>query len=302
MRALCITMVVLPFVGFTLAQEPTAVVKMIPIGPDFRTEQGQKTLGFLPDDDSAFECANPPSVADLRNARFATSLTVLTAEQAAKLKITFGGSVSGQVDRNQQVVISQAGRMKDCLAKDGKTRLLYGHVVRTTVLLSNYSVGTDVSLAIVAAQATIKGASNRVELEAIGIPDTAVQVKLQDAKNTLGGRSLIVENFGDFDKKRGEAESLAVSSSQVGSTRLGILGEPVSLQTVQSSLAQIFALQSMAQGRDCQRTITDFKVRTTETEGVIRSVFDQVAGGCSPDAVAKEKAKQLLGQFELRQK
>ncbi len=279
----------------------TQTVKSIPIGTDFKG-QSQQTLGFLPDNDAAYECANPPSVNDLRNASFTTSLTVLSAEQAAKLKITFSGSAGGQVDRSQQVVVSQAGRMKDCLAKDGKTRLLYGHVVRTTVLLSNYAVSGDVSLAIVAAQATIKGASNRVELEAVGVPDIEVQKKLQEAKQTLGGRSLIVENFADFDKKRGEAENMAVASDKVGSTRIAILGEPVSVQSIQGSLARIFALQNMTQSRDCQQAVADFKLKTTDTEAVLRSTYDQIAGGCSVDGVAKERAKQLLGSFELRQR
>src|SRR5262249_30553870 len=150
-------------------------------------------------------------------------------------------------DRSQQVVVSQMGRMKTCLAKDGKTKLLYGHVVRTTVLLNNYRIEGDVSLAAVAAHATIKAASNRVELEAIGIPDRAVETALQEAKISLGG-SLKVENFQDFDRKRGEAELLAVKSENVGSEFLGAVGELVDETGIRVLLARAFALQSIAWG------------------------------------------------------
>lgn len=250
-------MLVALFANQAMAQEPT-MVKMIPVGESFQ-QQADSTLGFLPSNDAAYACSKPPSVDELRKASFATSLTVLTAEQAAKLKISFSGSVGGQFDRSQQVVVSQVGRMKECLAQDGKTRLLYGHVVRVTVLLSNYGVGADASLAVVAAQATIKNASNRVELQAIGVPDAEVQVKLQEAKNALGGLALKVENFGDFDKRRTEAELLAVKSTKITSERLGVVGELVDEGSMQVMLSRAFAMQWIADGRDCQRALHDFK-------------------------------------------
>ena len=298
MKRAFLTMLV-PLVAFSSSAQEPAMVKTIPFGESFQQQQADGTLGFLPGNDAAYACSKPPSVEELRRASFTTSMTVLTAEQAAKLKISFSGSVSGQFDRSQQVVVSQVGRMKECLAQDGKTRLLYGHVVRTTVLLSNYSVGADASLAVVAAQATIKNASNRVELQAIGVPDQEVQTKLQEAKNALGG-SLKVETFGDFDKKRTEAELLAVKSTKVTSERLGVVGELVDEGSLQAMFTRAFAMQWIADGRDCQRALRDYKNPVPAVEAVIVDTYNTVAQGCNPDSIGRERAKKLLGLIEVR--
>src|SRR5205823_1342729 len=110
MRIHCVGLLLAAFTIAAFAQDTTSV-KMIPIGTQFSKEKAQTTLGFLPDDESAFECSNPPAISDIRQARFSTSLTVLTAEQAAKLKISFLGNLGGQYDKNQQVLVSQVGRM-----------------------------------------------------------------------------------------------------------------------------------------------------------------------------------------------
>ena len=120
MKRAFLTMLV-PLVAFSSSAQEPAMVKTIPFGESFQQQQADGTLGFLPGNDAAYACSKPPSVEELRRASFTTSMTVLTAEQAAKLKISFSGSVSGQFDRSQQVVVSQVGRMKECLAQDGKT-------------------------------------------------------------------------------------------------------------------------------------------------------------------------------------
>lgn len=224
----------------------------------------------------------------------------MTADEAAKLKISFMGTHGASFDRSQQVIVSQVGRLKSCVARDGKTQLFYGHVVRTTVLLSNYKIEGEASLAIVAAQATIKGASNRVELEAIGIPDEDVQLKLQEAKNTLGGPSLKVENFQDFDKKRGEAETAAVRSRRASSELIGIEGEALDEPAIAVLLARAFALQQISYLYDCQRAIRDHGNSSPAIANAIQQTYEQIAGKCQPDAVAQARARKLLGPFSIR--
>jgi hypothetical protein len=294
-------------IGIGLATHPAFALEgamsiaLTPFGEDFAKDPKKGTLGLLPEDRNAYECSKPPTVDEIRTAgTFMTSLSVLTAEEAAKLKITFYGSATGTYDRKQQVVVSQAGRMKTCIAKDGQTELLYGHAVRTTILLSNYTVGVDASFAVVAAEATIKGATNKVELKAIGIPDNEVEVKLQEAKNSLGGQSLKVENFGDFNKKLVEAESVAVKSSKAAATLLGVSGERIDSLSISSSLARMYALSMIAEDKNCTYALKKFQGTDPNGSSLIQATYDKFAGGCDVASSVSAKARELLGAYRLK--
>ena len=302
-----LSFIVMLSIGIGLATHPAFALEgakpitLTPFGEDFAKDPKTGTFGLLPDDRNAYECSKPPTVDEVRTAgTFMTSISVLTAEEAAQLKITFYGSATGRYDGKQQVVISQAGRMKTCIAKDGQTELLYGHAVRTTILLSNYTVGVDASFAVVTAEATIKGASNKVELKAIGIPDNEVEVKLQEAKDSLGGQSLKVENFGDFNKKFMEAESAAVKSSKVSSTLLGVSGERIDSLSISSSLARIYALTMIAEDKNCTYALKNFKGTDPNGTSLIQSTYDKLAGGCEVAASVARKAVELLGAYRLK--
>jgi hypothetical protein len=298
LTAICAFFFALQLPSPTCAAEPEGSI--IPVGPGFRAGSSQ-TVGLFPGmDNDSFECSSPPTPDEVKAAKFSTTLAALTAEQAGELKLSFAGSGSAKIDSNQQIIVSQTGQWKPCLAKDGQTRLLYGHLVRTTVILSNYKVEGELSLAVVAAQATIKGASNRVELEAIGIPDVEVQEKLQEAKNSLGGLSLKVENYQEFDKKRGEAELAAVKSKEAGSELVGVVGELLDETALKVIIARALAIQYIAWKYDCDDAVKRYGTPRPEEAAAIRETYNRVAGGCKPSGEAAERAKRILGNVSIK--
>jgi len=237
-------------------------------------------------------------LAEIQDQQFRAFITVMSAEYAAHLGITFVGSISGDFAADDMVVVSDLKRGKECLATDGHTQLLYGQVMRSTVRTSNLQGKASVTLAIVAASATITNQRNFVEVESNGLP-TAVQTLMLEAKN-VAASGLTVETYGKFIDKVGAAEKEALKP--LGSVVLIGVAVDVTDSELIAAITRAFALEYIGRGRGCLDAIQAYKRTGADQEQIIRKTYETIAKGCDASAYpAREKARELLNGIEVRQ-
>jgi hypothetical protein len=245
------------------------------------------------------KAADIPTWNQLKTKKFETHMQIMTASQAASLNITWGGSASGSYNADQLLAVSDTSRAAQCQAADGKTAVYYGQAIRTIVAMNDYTVKGSASIAIVAATATATGKTNSVDLYEIGFGDPQLDVKLVAAKHTLGGSGIQIENYQDFIKAYEAAEAYAAAIQNPGIDVIGY-DFPVSMNDYREMLADVWAIQNIAQGYGCPDAIKNFKEKDQLYQNDIRNTYEQVAGGCVVDAVGRAKAQQVLNGLKIK--
>ncbi len=239
-----------------------------------------------------------PTWNELKSKRFESHIQVMTGSQAAALNISFGG-ISGSYNADQLLAVSDSSRVAPCLATDGKTTVYYGEAIRTVVVMHDYTVKGGASIAVVAATATANGKSNSVDLYEIGFAEPKLDAMLVEAKHKLGGSGIQIENYSDFIKAFAAAESYAVGLTKPG---IDIVAYeiPFSSADYKDMLASAWAIQKIAEGWGCEDAIKKFNEKGQQFENDIRNTYQNIAGGCGADGVAKAKAQALLNGLRIR--
>jgi len=240
-----------------------------------------------------------PTWDSLKTKKFDTHMQIMTASQAASLNISWVGSASGSYNGDQLLAVSDSGRVAPCVAADGKTTVYYGQIIRTIVAMNDYTVKGSASFAIVAAAATAEGKTNSVDLYEIGYGDPQLDAKLVAAKQTLGGSRINIQNYSDFIKAYADAETYAQQIKNPG-IDLVAYDTPQSLSDYADVLATAWAIQNVAQGNACLDAVKNFRLQGEQYQNDIKNTYDQIAGGCTVDAVGKARAQQLLNGLRIK--
>jgi hypothetical protein len=250
---------------------------------------------FSPDSQA---CApgNVPTAQQVKNGKFETHTVVKTGSELAKLNIAWFG---GSFDANQLYAISDAGKSATCLAKDGKTTVHYGQVIRAVIEMKDYKVDASASIAIVAASATVSGKTNTVDLYEIGYADPPLDQMLVEAKGLVSGSGINIENYSKYTDAVINAQKYAVGLPNPG-IEVVACETPLTSDDVSLSLAVSWAVKEISEGRGCDDAVKAFRSQGTIYEDAIKSVYTSVAGACGVDAVGKAKAKQLLNGLKIR--
>lgn len=115
----------------------------------------------------------------------------LSAKRAASLGIPIMNA-SGQTD--YLVIVRDYERFKPCTATDNKTVIHYGQVIRAVIELTDYQADIKVSLAWLAANATLNGKRQYFHLYKSGWYNS----KSDDIIETASGKVFDVENYGPY--------------------------------------------------------------------------------------------------------
>jgi len=221
--------------------------------------------------------------------------TLLSAAAAGKLQIAFGHvNASG----NEMVAVRDWSRVTRCVATDQKTVLLYGQVIRTTIAFSGLAGDIDVSLAALAANATINRKATRVTIEVDGLSSPAITAIIA----SVAQKDLTVETYADFARAEGQLLAL-VDSAGVTKTseRIGLV--PPSDEYKQD-VATAFALQMIGDGKTCQDALAAFRRPTDDLTAYIRGTYLSVTGVCNattkPDGGQQVIAQQALMDLRVR--
>jgi len=155
--------------------------------------------------------------------------------------------------------------------------------------MKSFKAAGSVNFAVVAANASVSGQSNAIDVDSIGLPAT-VKLALQEVKAAATG-GLDVRNYADFNSKVVAADKLAITDGPKGT--VGLLGKVVPYNVMTVAAARVYAMVWIRDtGQSCDATISKYPNITTSIETAIRDTYNSVTGGCgtNPDGIVKAKA------------
>jgi hypothetical protein len=240
---------------------------------------------------------NPVPTADSVAANFEYKSALLTSSVAGKLGIPFV-NVSGA--RNAMILIRDVMRSKDCLASDGKTRLLYGQTIRSILTITDWSASGSFKYAVVAADATVKNTSHQILVQVIGIRNP----KLTDIIKKIAGKDFNVETYGDFIGVESDLMGLIGDSGTTLSVeRLGTVKGAGNISDFQSSVATTYAVAQVAVGKNCSEAQASFRPGGAASLQSIQDAYIFFVGACdnsAPSDSAKKQASDVLANLKVK--
>lgn len=244
-------------------------------------------------------CATPPTSADIGGS-FDVYRHTMSRSAAAKLNIV-GGMGSVDSSGEEMIAVFEFSRSKDCLATDGRTRMVYGQAIRTALSFSSVDGKMTVSFPVVAASATMAGKASTVRVKNIGFNDPVMAQKAV----AMSAIQLDVGTYAEFNKLHTELVNLATAAGIVTTVELlGMITE-VESDEYKSTLLSAFAIQAIKDGKSCEDAKSKVKLPgDTAALRVIDSTYVAIAGKCStaaPDSTSTSKAQgYLLGMTVKR--
>jgi hypothetical protein len=254
--------------------------------------------GLSTDPSSNCKPEDIPTLDSLNSASFQDSASVMTVAEALDAKVNFFGSHSGSYSGSDLVFVDDymvAGA--PCTALDGKTQLLYGQAARITFVMKSFKAAGSVNFAVVAANASVSGESNAIEVDSLGLP-ASVKLALEDVKTTASG-GLDVKNYTDFNNKVVIADKAAITDGPKGTVFL--IGKVFPDNAMTVAVARVFAMVSIRDtGEGCETAISKYPNITPEIETTIRDTYNSVTGGCGTNEDGINKAKAFLQPLKIK--
>lgn len=234
-------------------------------------------------------CANPPSLSD-------TTTKIVTNSMTASEAISAGFPLGGiNANQNTRVLIQDWTRSKPCIANDGKTMLEYGQAVRVIATISEIDASAQLTLATIAAQATLNNKASNIQAVLAGISDNSAQTA---AASLLG--PLDVENFADKSNIVQTIVTKTLSSSPGSAVFLGVVQAPT---TLQKQVAAAFATQAVLDGKSCVAAKGQLHTGDASVVAAVEGVYTSLLGLCdtsAPTAVAQAAAKDALMGLQVK--
>ncbi|HEV7646136.1 MAG TPA: hypothetical protein VGO50_19525 [Pyrinomonadaceae bacterium] len=218
-------------------------------------------------------CDSPPTLQQIgANTEYNQTLMSTTAALKAGLPfLKLEGSL------NQMVLIRDYTRSAACLASDNATTMKYGQTIRMIITIANYSAQGDLSLPVVAANATINNKNNRVNIVVYGLSNPGINTII----GNLASKELNVESYGDFTKATSELIALIDKSDTVKTVeRLGIIPNVAVPTDYKVGVVMGFALTQITKGKSCLEAKTAFKSPTDPISKAIDDTYAFIIGGC----------------------
>ncbi|NHZ36701.1 hypothetical protein [Massilia rubra] len=305
----------------TLTIRPTVAAEYVPVGPQPTPGRGPASVEAAPSPSifgniisKAFgsrqsvvevrvpnpdnkpitfpKCAAPPTIAEI-GGNFDTYRYTMSRSAAAKLNIV-GGMGSSESSGEEMIAVFEFSRSKECLATDGKTRMVYGQAIRTVMSFASAEGKISVSFPVVAASATMAGKTSTVSVKNIGFDDPAMRLKAV----AMSSINLDVGTYAEFSKLHRELIDLAAAAAiPVTVELLGIISV-LEEDEYKSTLLSAYAIQAIKDGKSCADAKTKLKSPDdTVALKVIDSTYVAIAGVCSgtsPTSASITKAQEYL--------
>jgi hypothetical protein len=237
-------------------------------------------------------CSRVPTQQEIEVGSFAFNNEVLTREQARHLGIA---GIGAGLDRNSRVLLVEWTRYRTCPTQLPGVLLRYGQSVRATIEVLEYNSELRASFALLAADATLKRRSQRILVRGEGISSRVLDSLIA----TISGKDLNVENYTAF---MGFQSGLALVARdptlQVGVVRLGVEGPRFG-----ESVATVFGLSELADGRDCQDAISRLPDDLHGQHGAVMDVYVNLTSECSeddPSGAERAAAREYLAGLRVR--
>ncbi len=219
----------------------------------------------------------------------------MSSSSAVNLGIVAGiGSGNGKVSANTQVFVQDWSVSAPCLSTDGKTRLLYGQAIRIVATIEGVEAKTDLSLAVIAAEATLNKKSTSLQGSLIGVKDD----EARKAISGLGG-PLNVETFGNAALF--ETIAKKVLDAKTGSP--AFLGVVPGQGDVGQDVAGAYAAQQIALGKTCLDAKSKLPISVAARVARIEAVYIALTGSCGaspPDNIGRARGQEALMGLKIK--
>lgn len=239
------------------------------------------------------ECSPAPTTADLGGS-YRISSTQLTRAAALKLNIPVGNIATSA---NDMVFVQDYARTKECLASDGQTTVLYGQTIRTIITIKNTDVQAGLTLPVIAANATISGKNNSIEIQILGFENPQIPV----LTSKIFGHTLTVETYEEFSKIQSDLVKLTADPASTPTVaRIGVIPEqePDDPIILKNHVVTTFALQQIKDGISCNAAKSRFKLPSDPSAKAIEQTYNMVMTACSSTAPSPLQKAQALDYLQ----
>lgn len=239
-----------------------------------------------------------PTPTDMQGAYRMTN-TQLSRAAAIKLNIPVASlTASG----NEMVFIQDYARTVECLSTDGETTVVYGHTIRTVITIANMEVQSGLTLPAIAANATISGKQNSVDIRILGLENPKIVLLAAE----ISGKELNVETYGEFSRIQSELIKLTVDAgSTTKVARIGIIPKESvdGPSEFKSRVVTAYSLQQIYDGKNCTHAKSKFKQPAEPSAKAIDQTYQLIVGQCSsaiPNNQQRAQAQDYLQGLRVK--
>ena len=236
-------------------------------------------------------CSDIPKLADLTNSTF--SQTTMDISAAADANFPVG---SFKASAAKKVFIQEWIRTDRCMATDNKTELVYGQSIRIVAGSEGYEAEGNLSLAALAANATLNKKNTRIEVQIIGFQDSQLNAI---ASNIYG--EFDVEKFSKVENLIQQLRKRADEISSGG--KVVALGLAVPKTEPSAYPVGAYALQQIANRQSCANTKSDLAPLSDAMSKLVGDIYTEFTGACDgnqPNRVSEAKAEVALQGFRIK--
>lgn len=261
----------------------------------FPQEQTSRSKAFVAARAQVAQCAAIPTQAEVNTAQLSYQDYYMSAKRAASIGIPIVNA-SGQSDF--LVIIRDYKRFKACTATDNKTVLHYGQVIRAVIELTGYQGDVKLTLAALAATATLQGKQQYFYLYKNGW----YSPKADGILATVSGKVFDVENYALYQGVMPQLIALLSDASTALAPALVLMVPPEDDPTFVMASARGFGFTQAKDGKSCQDAAKKF----AKDPGRFAAIVDAYAflgkPNCTSEKIVepeKSKAKALLGGLSV---
>jgi hypothetical protein len=239
-------------------------------------------------------CSPVPTLAEVKGSVVTYEETFLSTKQAAELGIAWAKITGSQ---SHMILVRDAIWKKDCPAVGGQATVSYGYGVRTVISIADATADGSLTLAALAAKATLERKNYRVLIQVIGIENAAIANLLA----TIAAQSLDVDSYATYKGLESQLIKVVADPATILTVNLLQIQSPVDALALREGVIRSFALFHISKGKSCTEALSKLGSSASGPDDAnVRATYQQVAGGCSstaPDSSAKEvAAKAMVGR------
>lgn len=241
------------------------------------------------------QCPVLPTLPEVNAGQAVYQDRYLSSKAAAKLGIPVANLTAS---RDYLVIIRDYKRSKECTSSDGKTRLVYGQVIRAVIEVVDTKAGVSANLASIAAEGTLSRRNQYFYLYKDGIANPKIDAIIAG----VSGKVFDVENYALYQSIMPQMIELMSKPETTLSVNLLDVLPAGDDPAIVNAAVTAFALSEIARGRSCSDSQTRFP-NDAARRATVRTTYEAVAESCdslAPNQAAREFAKNALSGLKVR--
>jgi hypothetical protein len=274
----------------------TTVYGQQPATPSAASEQETTPPHTALVSSSALDCSQKPTQDEINTANLIYQDYYMSAKRAASIGIPI---VNASGESDYLVIVRDYRRFKPCTATDGKTIIHYGQVIRAVIELTDYKAEVKLTLASIAANATISGKQQYFYLYKSGWFNAGADGILA----SVSGKVFDVENYGLCQSVMPKLIDLLKDAQTTFSPSQIFLIPPEDEPAYVMASARAYAFAQAKDGKSCQDASKKFVNDPARAAAVVDAYAFIGKPNCTNEKIVepqKSKAATLLGGVSVK--